>query len=92
MTKYTFDEKIYNNYADAEKAVYEYADNNIDDAIDGKHGNITILGNTYPVSRVLKLVDGYVYKKTKLGYARMLLEEYVETIEINDIEDDHIVA
>lgn len=92
MTKYTFDEKIYNNYVDAEKAVREYVDKNIDDAIDCKFGEITMLGNTYPVSRVLKLVDGYMYKKTMLGYQRMLLEEYVETIEINDIEDDHIVA
>ena len=87
MTKYIFNGKAYNNYDDVAKAVYEYAEQHVEDYLDGK-SDVSILGRTYRLSYVLKLVDIGYFKIMMVKYAGLLFDKCVK--EFN--EEEIVVA
>ncbi|MBR3967239.1 MAG: hypothetical protein IKJ91_09225 [Clostridia bacterium] len=84
MTKYIFNGKAYNNYDNVAKAVYEYAEQHIDDYLDSK-SDVSILGRNYRLSYVLKLVDIGYFKTMMVKYAGLLFDKYVEEINVEDM-------
>lgn len=84
MTKYIFNGKAYNNYDNVAKAVYEYAEQHIDDYLDSK-SDVSILGRNYRLSYVLKLVDIGYFKTMMVKYAGLLFDKCVEEINVEDM-------
>ena len=82
MTKYKFNEEIYESYEALEKAISDFAADTYDDFLDDCYEEVVVGGFAYPYSMVFRSVDEIAYRCGLSDYEDYLFQD------VEEIEDD----